>query len=219
MLPGPPLIVKCPLCHKNKKLMSLMSGNTFGARNWSDTKQVAPMLPRLSPVQRCPHCGGYFMLSAAKTHTSHNPLDRYCSETGSLSYPETVEAFDTLIGGNLTREQQLELRIALVHCYNDAFRGSASHSYDSEDYDGCDERTDEDRRRHRDNLLAAIPLLRQNGPDFTSVIAEFYREAEQFDNCIKTLDEYHPIQPFLQRICADIRRHALDHDSRVFEIK
>ncbi len=219
MLPGPPLAVKCPLCHKNKKLMSLMSGNTFGARNWSDTKQVAPMLPRLSPVQRCPHCGGYFMLSAAKTHTSHNPLDRYCSETGDLSYPETVEAFDALIGSDINREQQLELRIALVHSYNDAFRGTASRGYDSEDYDGCDERSDEDHRRHHDNLLAAIPLLEQNGPDATPVIAEFYREAGQFDDCIKTLEEYRPTQQFLQRICADIRRHALDRDSRVFEIK
>lgn len=52
MLPGNPRIVTCPFCGAQKRLMTLMSGNTIGAKYWSDNKQEAPMLPKVSYVQK-----------------------------------------------------------------------------------------------------------------------------------------------------------------------
>ena len=49
--------VKCPFCGTKKELMTLVSGNTFGAVYWSDNKRIAPMLPTVSPVQKCSNCG------------------------------------------------------------------------------------------------------------------------------------------------------------------
>lgn len=48
MLPGNPQILTCPYCGQTKNIMSLLSGNTFGAQLWSDNKQIAPMLPEIS---------------------------------------------------------------------------------------------------------------------------------------------------------------------------
>ena len=61
MMPGNPQILTCPFCGKEKEIMSLVSGNTFGSELWSDNKQIAPMLPEISYVQKCPHCGKYFI--------------------------------------------------------------------------------------------------------------------------------------------------------------
>lgn len=61
MLPGNPRILICPFCGTEKQIMSLISGNTFGAELWSDNKQIAPMLPEISYIQKCPHCGKYYI--------------------------------------------------------------------------------------------------------------------------------------------------------------
>lgn len=66
MLPGNPQILTCPFCGSEKKIMSLMSGNTFGAKYWSDNQRIAPMLPDISFVQKCPNCGKYMLLSRQK---------------------------------------------------------------------------------------------------------------------------------------------------------
>lgn len=61
MQPGKPQILTCPYCGKEKEIMSLMSGNTCGSMLWSDNKQIAPMMPEISYVQKCPHCGKYYI--------------------------------------------------------------------------------------------------------------------------------------------------------------
>lgn len=63
---GPPTRLTCPHCGKSKYILSIASGNTFGATHWSDTKHDYPMLRHPSSVQRCPHCGGYFFYEDAK---------------------------------------------------------------------------------------------------------------------------------------------------------
>ena len=54
MTPGNPQIFTCPFCGEKKEIMTLASGNTFGAELWSDNKRIAPMLPEISLVQKCP---------------------------------------------------------------------------------------------------------------------------------------------------------------------
>ena len=63
MLPGPARILECPFCGEKKKVLSLLSGNTFGAEYWSDNKLIARMLPDVSLVQKCPNCGKYYVIS------------------------------------------------------------------------------------------------------------------------------------------------------------
>jgi hypothetical protein len=66
MLPGPDQIVACPACGGLAKYATLLSGNTFGARLWTDGKQEAPMLPQPPAVVKCRHCGGCYWLADAE---------------------------------------------------------------------------------------------------------------------------------------------------------
>jgi hypothetical protein len=43
-----------------------MSGNTFGAKVFSDMKRVAPMLPEFPRITICPKCNTIFWLSKAE---------------------------------------------------------------------------------------------------------------------------------------------------------
>ena len=56
MLPGPVLIKQCPSCQGLYKQFTLTSGNTFGAKYFTDGKMNAPMLPQAPELLRCPHC-------------------------------------------------------------------------------------------------------------------------------------------------------------------
>ena len=92
MNPGPARILTCPYCGAHKEVLSLLSGNTFGQEVWSDNKSIAPMLPRVSFVQKCPSCDGYYLMSR------QNPKDgRDISfDTGELSYIELKDAWHSL---------------------------------------------------------------------------------------------------------------------------
>lgn len=63
MIPGSHDIIGCPTCGAPHRQGSLVSGNTLGARWWSDGKLEAPMLPARPLVTRCRGCGRYFWLS------------------------------------------------------------------------------------------------------------------------------------------------------------
>ncbi len=56
MLPGPTIIRRCSACKKMIAEQTLTSGNTFGARYWTDGKRDAPMLPVVPWLAKCPHC-------------------------------------------------------------------------------------------------------------------------------------------------------------------
>ncbi len=61
-----PLRLTCPRCGRFKHIRTILSGNTFGARGWSDGQWYYPMMPQPSPYQKCPQCRHYFLLDEAK---------------------------------------------------------------------------------------------------------------------------------------------------------
>lgn len=66
MLIGNATMLKCPYCGATKEVVNLLTGNTFGGKNWSDTKDEFPMLPTLSPIQWCPESDQYYFLHQAE---------------------------------------------------------------------------------------------------------------------------------------------------------
>lgn len=56
MTPGPTIIRKCSACGRHIAQHTIGSGNTFGARFWTDGKRDAPMLPDQPWLVKCPHC-------------------------------------------------------------------------------------------------------------------------------------------------------------------
>lgn len=125
MNPGPANILGCPYCGGTKEVMSLISGNTFGGTVWSDTRRHYPMLPEVSPIQKCPHCGKYFFMEQAKTcnpHKGDNDECGYSFELGTLNYSELIEAKNQMQHLTLTKMQRWILNHQLFMAYNDEFR-------------------------------------------------------------------------------------------------
>jgi len=107
-MPGAPTKLTCPHCGKSKYIESLLSGNTFGARLWSDSKRFYPMWHSPSPVQQCPHCGGFFFFSDS------NPLN-YRELKGELKaewlFPEqTGHAEKTALSGESEQKRLYEIQ-------------------------------------------------------------------------------------------------------------
>ena len=117
MLPGNAIVYKCPHCGGKKELMSLLSGNTFNARYWSDYKTEYPMLPQISLIQKCPRCGKYYLTSRADAVIG----DNYSSERGELSYEETLEAVETLLQEQLSPQEEVSILLFFIHAFNDKY--------------------------------------------------------------------------------------------------
>ena len=160
MLPGNPQILTCPFCGKEKEIMSLASGNTFGSELWSDNKQIAPMLPEISYVQKCPHCGKYYI---KRRQAVKYAKDGYCFERGLLTFSEIKEAFAQLAEeGFIDEKEEINVRMMLHHAYNDYYYRNGDKKDILED----------DKKLFRENGLWLINNLITDNV----MKAEFYRE-------------------------------------------
>ncbi len=59
MLPGPTIIKRCSDCSQLIEQSTLDSGNTLGAKFWTDGKRYFPMLPDNPWLVECPHCQAF----------------------------------------------------------------------------------------------------------------------------------------------------------------
>lgn len=124
MITGPANVLSCPFCSGKKELMSIASGNTFRGTAWSDTRSEYPMLPQVSPIQRCPHCKKYYFFEQAKKEYSKDPESEMRSfmELGNLSFLELKDAIRQMESQPLTKTQRWILNHQFFMAYNDAFR-------------------------------------------------------------------------------------------------
>ncbi len=120
MNPGPANILSCPYCGGTKEVMTLISGNTFGGTVWSDTRRHYPMLPEVSPIQKCPHCGKYYFIEQANSRYADDI--KYSGELGTLNYSELKEAKEQMEHLTLNPVQRWIINHLLFTAYNDEFR-------------------------------------------------------------------------------------------------
>ena len=199
MLPAKAILYKCPHCGNKKPLVNLISGNTFGGHQWSDTKAIYPMLPKVSPIQRCPECGHFWFAHDAKTSGGED----YSMDTGELSYKEAKEALDELWDKSLREQDEINLLLGFVFSYNDAF-------FRGED---CGAPTQEDTELF-DKVILALTELKIND----TLKAELLREAERFGECIEFLHDAKPVEGFEAEVRETILKKAQEEDCRVFEL-
>ena len=67
MFPGPTIIKYCANCAQPFAQETLLSGNTFGAKFWTDGKREAPMLPDQHALINCPHCQALLWIDEQQT--------------------------------------------------------------------------------------------------------------------------------------------------------
>lgn len=216
MLPAKPNILKCPHCGGLRRQSALLSRNTFGAKQWSDAKREFPMLSYTSRVMRCPHCQRYHFYNS--NHIVGECETYGQSSFGNLSYASLKEALAQL---HPTGDNELDLRIMLVHAYNDLYGGCPGTRKPSEA--PAEERLffEQNVRRviqmHSENRLFCAELYREigefdqalailrdiSGDDNTRYIAQLMAErAEQCDPCVFVL----------KQDCSGVLRHAQNDD-------
>ena len=62
MIPGGNIYYTCPICKNIISKGTLISGNTFGAKHYSDHKTIADMLPQYPEITKCKKCHNIFWL-------------------------------------------------------------------------------------------------------------------------------------------------------------
>jgi len=203
MMPGNPQILICPFCGTEKQIMSLISGNTFGAELWSDNKQIAPMLPEISYVQKCPHCGKYYITGRQEVKYAK---DGFSFEKGLLTYPEMKEAFTQLSEeGYLNEKEEINVRMMLHHAYNDYYYRTEEKKVISE----------EDKTLFHENGLWLINNLITD----SVMKAEFYREIGEIDTARSILDSITVEDEFLKRIVTAIKDRLEVNNCQVFKLQ
>lgn len=202
-MPGNPRILICPFSGTEKQIMSLISGNTFGAELWSDNKQIAPMLPEISYVQKCPHCGKYYITGRQEVKYAK---DGYSFEKGLLTYPEMKEAFTQLSEeGFLNEKEEINVRMMLHHAYNDYYYRTDEKKVISE----------EDKTLFHENGLWLINNLITD----SVMKAEFYREIGEIDTAKSILDSITVEDEFLKRIVTGIKERLEVNNCQVFKVQ
>ena len=206
MLPGNAEIVKCPYCGTEKELMTLASGNTFGAEYWSDNKRIAPMLPSVSPVQKCPNCGKYYF----ERNNRHGNSKNTSFERGDLTFYEWKEAYEQFLTEGVKGNDMTNVQFWVVQSYNDYFyRGQASVMPSEDDFQlfskmaiGFIDSFDWEPVKH--------PLLK----------AELYREANLMKECKDVLESisYEELEDFEKSIYNDIKQRMEKNDKVVFKL-
>lgn len=99
MLPGPVEIIQCPSCEQKFKQSTMMSGNTIGAKFWTDRKREAPMLPDGITVTFCGACSQYFWVDEADVIDEVEPDGhkyRDLNYLKALTLEQYIDAFQKL---------------------------------------------------------------------------------------------------------------------------
>ena len=222
-------IVKCPYCGAKKGLMSLGSGNTIGAQYWSDLKVTAPMLPKISPIQKCADCGKYYL--EYKQDASEG--EKYSFEDGKLSYWEWKEAYGQLCDEGIDEEDLLNVRGWLVQSYNDFFHREETKNTSSKDEYLFIKGVINELIKTIDWSETLDPLF-PGGASFGDpaqekfvlssklspvLKAELYREAGEFQKCKELLLSFQgkSINTFDAQLCYGIKEQVEKGESAVFK--
>ena len=202
-IPGHPQILTCPHCGQTKEIMSLVSGNTFGAVVWSDNKCIAPMLPEISNVQKCPNCKKYFIVSRQKTVYAESG---FSAERGLLSFAEVKEAFAQLSQEKFhDNKEEANVRMMLHHAYNDFYFREGKHR----DVDKADQAL------FRENALWLI----ENFIEDEVMKAEFYREAGDMEKATALIEKVAVDNEFMKKLVATIKEKIKKGETAVFLIE
>ena len=202
MMPALDKLLICPFCKGEKPIMQLMSGNTFGGSIRSDLKTEYPMLPKPSPVQRCPHCGKYYFAYAVESKEGTTET----FDKGELTYPEITEALKQMEKEDLSANDEINLRLLFVHIYNTTYQLSGEKNQP--------EPTEEEQIRFRQQIERLLSIW-----DVEALAkAEFFREIGLFDECLHTLDSVKIDDPRKDDIARRIRGLANEKSTKVFMI-
>lgn len=215
MTPGPIEVVRCPLCGHLGQYHTINSGNTFGARYYTDGRRVAPMLLEAPAVLVCPECSGAFWLSQAEAVGTYDPygsdaenVDPAWTAARPLAEPDEGTYFgwlDRLLASSPDRER--DLRVFAWWRGNDRHRETQP----------TDERDPAAPVLAREaNLRALLRLLTSGDAPDVLMQAEILRELGEFDQALGVLSA--PLPDEFEVAVRRIRSLSEARDRRLHEL-
>ena len=177
MRPGPRTIRACPHCSEPFEEPTIASGNTFGAKIWSDGKMDAPMLPEHHAFVSCPSCNEPFWVKNSEIIEAldFDDLDQTEYPNTTCYSKPTPEAYlKGLSNLAITKDEENYLRLKLMRCFNDDSR-------DSE----VEKNIPLDQQKNWVRLLEIL----DNEPESLIFKAEINREMKRFDLAIDLLNK------------------------------
>jgi hypothetical protein len=177
MLPGPNYVYQCQSCGHVLTVESLRSGNTFGAKLFSDGKSIAPMLPEYPNLTKCKKCHSIFWLNKLKEIGTYRPGDQRNSEFPDadkaefLNIDDYYNAINTGFAENY--EEERYIRQQIWWAYNDRIR-NGQMMFNNE----------ADQLRWKDNAKKLMDLFDHSDINQKIMIAEINRNLGAFENCM-----------------------------------
>ena len=179
-MPGETIYRDCPSCGEMLVERTLLSGNTIGARYWTDGKMEAPMFPHSPALVRCAHCRNLLWLPEAPQHEFETAPKMFETVQGALdpiapSESDYLEAIENGLAPD--KERELYCRVHAWHRFNDARR-------DEKNAENLSELPDQTAA----NMKALFAMLERNKPDERMLRAELARELGRFPEALQLLN-------------------------------
>lgn len=209
MTPGPTIIRECSACRKLIAQHTIGSGNTLGARFWTDGKRDAPMLPDEPWLVKCPHCGARIWIDEQKQVGEIEPWGARDQDAAKFSdacpygTPSIHDYLAFLAKGVSDDQKKHYLRLRVWWAGNDERRQGA------EDAPMSSEETD--------NLRAFVLLLDETEESDRLMKAEAMRELGHFAEARGLLSK--PFSTELSQAVAIITELTEQEMTSVMEMK
>jgi hypothetical protein len=226
---GDTVIRACPICRNAFRELTIGSGNTMGAKLWTDGYLDAPMLPMMPQLVKCAHCQGHVWIKDAQvvdrfpisfelspdavwkedwfvTKEEWPELVRSRSKWHKVQEPLEATETDYLVAAQakgISRDQELHARRRAWWLANEPARTNVNHVV-------------EWTSARRKNLEQLAALFKTTEPCELLWIAEIYRELGEFDGCLELLKQ--PVQGDSAVAAAIVRQRAQEKRTGVEQL-
>lgn len=209
MTPGPLIIRKCSVCGKLIAQHTTGSGNTIGARFWTDGKMDAPMLPDRPRLVKCQHCGALVWINDQEKLAeidfwrTGEEIPPEFSDARPGATPSMEDYLASLAEGVSDRQKEHYLRLRVWWAGNDRRRGNEKELPMSS--------------QEIANLRAFAQILDEAEENERLMKAEVLRELGLFGKARALLGK--PFSEELSEAVATIRQLTEQKSTLVMEIK
>ena len=188
---GENYIFQCPGCTNKISRGSLMSGNTIGAKYYSDGKRIAPMMMEFPNITKCIKCHTIFWFKNAKQIGKSSWLDELKDDNENiqhanfLSIQEYFEALEKKVYQSAGEER--DLRISIWWIFNDRVRHVDEKHKLRKQHIPIQFLSDDEKKQWEENTYYLIGMLDQGNSDDRIMMAELNRNTGKFDRCMEII--------------------------------
>ena len=175
MLPGPDKIYECPTCKNLLFNASILSGNTFGEKVFSDGKREAFMFPTFPILTKCTRCSTFVWLNKIKkVEKKLSELsDEKLKDTKRVKFLTVYEYLSVLKYTNYNDEEEKFIRRRILWEFNDRVRESKPLL-----------NTEDEKKIWKENIFKLMFLIDSSlDNDDKLLYAELNRNLGDFEKC------------------------------------